>query len=293
MFKQCAIYFLALMLAASPGFCQTMGNANISGFASNYGFNSSKTIALGDSAFMVEARILYNASATFYTAHFAIAQEAETVVDCNETIDKRISEFVNELTNSGIKKEDCIIDFVSQTKVYEHVIEDDFAIEKIKGFVVKKNVIITYYEKGNIDKLIKIASNHEIYDLIKVDNKTKNLDQIKNEMWQEAVKEINSKKDRYTTLTNLNTTKSSIIISEEFRMFQPAQLYSSYNAFESSSVSTSRYSKSRLERVDALKMSTSFYQPLTEANFDQMINNNSAEPHLQFTFVLKVKFFVE
>jgi uncharacterized protein YggE len=280
------------MLAASPSFCQTMGNANISGFASNYGFNSSKTVALGDSAFMVEARVLYNANATYYVAHFALAQEGETVISCNEAISKRINGFINEVTKNDIKKEDCIIDFVSQTKVYEHVIEDDIAIEKIKGFVVKKNVIITINDKDQINELINIASNYEIYDLVKVDYKTKDLEQIKNEMWQAALKQINSKKERYIALTNIKTTNSSIIISEEFRAIQPGQLYAKYSAFESTNVVNYGYSKSKIERVDAVKMSTSFYQPLDESDFDQMINNNSTEPHLQYTFTIRVKYFV-
>lgn len=280
------------MLAASPSFCQTMGNANISGFASNYGFNSSKTVALGDSAFMVEARVLYNANATYYVAHFALAQEGETVISCNEAISKRINGFINEVTKNDIKKEDCIIDFVSQTKVYEHVIEDDIAIEKIKGFVVKKNVIITINDKDQINELINIASNYEIYDLVKVDYKTKDLEQIKNEMWQAALKQINSKKERYIALTNIKTTNSSIIISEELRAIQPGQLYAKYSAFESTNVVNYGYSKSKIERVDAVKMSTSFYQPLDESDFDQMINNNSTEPHLQYTFTIRVKYFV-
>ncbi|MFY0674639.1 MAG: hypothetical protein JXQ87_14665 [Bacteroidia bacterium] len=292
MFKQIILYPLTLLLATSSSFCQTMGNANINGFASNYGFNTSKTVALGDSAFMVEARVLYNANATYYSAHFALAQEGETVISCNESINRRIDGFINEIINSGIKKENCVVDFVSQTKVYKHVVEDNLAIEQLKGFVLKKNVIITFNEKEQIDELIKIASNYEIYDLAKVDHKTKDLEQIKNEMWQAAVKQINAKKSRYLALTDLTTTKSSIIVSEEFRAIQPGQLYAKYSAFESTQVVNNSYSKSRLERVDALKMSTNFYQPLAEDYFDQMINNNSLEPHLQYTFVIKVKYFV-
>jgi uncharacterized protein YggE len=282
----------AFLILPALAICQTMGNANINGFNSNYGFTPLKTVALGDSAFMVEARVLYNANATYYVAHFALAQEGETVISCNEAISKRINGFINEVTNNDIKKEDCIIDFISQTKVYEHVIEDDIAIEKIKGFVVKKNVIITFNDKDQINELINIASNYEIYDLVKVDYKTKDLEQIKNEMWQAAIKQINSKKERYVALTNIKTTNSSIIISEEFRAIQPGQLYAKYSAFESTNVVNYGYSKSKIERVDAVKMSTSFYQPLDESDFDQMINNNSAEPHLQYTFTIRVKYFV-
>lgn len=290
--KICLVLATALFLSQSLQ-AQIMGNANLNHYSNAIGKAATTTVALSDSTFMVEARILYNANENGYIAHFGVAHEAATVLACNEAIDKRIAQFTKALEALGITSANYYVDFVSQTKVYDYEIVSSIAHEKESGFEIKKNVIVRYTDKKLIEQLINTASKYDIYDLVKVDYLVDDLAKIKEIMFEEAVKQIKAKKSRYLALTDLKLESESQIISEEYTAYYPLEMYENYTAYGASHITASGYSYSRLEKVEARKMETHYYQPLLPADYDYTVNPLSLEPHVQFVYIIKVKYFIK
>src|SRR6187399_3365755 len=127
-------YLLTVNLTA-----QQSGNSVYGQGYQNGKYPGKETLYLSDSTFIIEANILLNVIADGYVATFGLAEEAATLKECNEKIDKRIKSFTNELTKMGVAKTDIYVDMTSQNKVYDYKINGDLAEEYLQGFELKKN----------------------------------------------------------------------------------------------------------------------------------------------------------
>ncbi len=240
----------------------------------------------------VEANVLMNVIADEFVAVFGVAQEGESVAECNQKMDTSVKQFTDELKMIGIADNARFVDFIAQNKIYGFEVTGEIAREKLVGFELKKNVSIHYKDKSLIDKLVVAASRAQIFDLIKVDYVVAQRDAIDDKLMEEASKIIKRKVSRYEKLLDIKLQPPAQIIAEKTSVYHPTEMYDSYAAFESEHVNVPA-NRDRLTTQTARKSRTFFFNGLTGDGFDVVLNPVMIEPVVQFTLYLKVKYEVK
>lgn len=248
-------------------------------------------VYLSDSTILIEARVLLNVLADEYVIVFGVSEEATTVLECNDKIDKRINKFISEIKKLGIGTKDFYVDFITQNRIYDYELSGNTAYEKLVGFELKKNISIHFKDKNLIDKLAISASKFEIFDLIKVDYIVSDISKIKTLLFEEAIKIINFKKKMYILQMNIQLLNESQIYSESCTSYYPSDSYNSYSAYETGKLRTNYYSKTTT--VQKRKMKTFYFNPIDQNGFDLVIKPVIIEPVIQFSYALEIKFEID
>src|SRR5690349_4997728 len=109
---------LALMMCQGHMLAQQGGNAV---YGQGYNQSIGKTTGTGqryltDTTFLIEGSVLMNIIADDYVVTFGVEEEASTIKECNEKIDKRINGFTTALEKLGLKQSDIYVDMTTQHK---------------------------------------------------------------------------------------------------------------------------------------------------------------------------------
>jgi uncharacterized protein YggE len=236
----------------------------------------------------LEANVLMNVKADEYLAVFGVMQEGPTIQENNKKMDVQVSEFIAALQSLGISSSDIFIDFITQNRIYDFSAGRSAAVEKFQGFELKKNIAVRYKDKSLLANMLTAASKAAIFDLIKVDYIVSNMTAMRDRLLEEAAKIIKKKEESYGRLLGIKLRPASVF-NEKYNAFYPAEMYSSYVAFESGNVD-SRYRD--VQVVEKRKASTFYFNPLHASEFDATINPLGVEPVVQLTLYLKVKYIL-
>ncbi len=286
------LYVLLLCILWLSADGQQSGNSVYGQGYSKGKVSGKETLYLSDSTFIIEASVVKNVIADGYVATFGLTEEATTLKECNEKIDKRIKDFTSQLTRMGVTKTDIYIDMTSRNKVYDYKMTGELAEEYLQGFELKKNVIVKFNHISDLDQMVIMASALEIYDLVKVDYIVTDLNAIHTQLFNAAIEIINQKKDLYGTATNAHLSPTSEIYGDQFYSFYPDQLYASYQAYESGNVSGSGYNTTYATK-EVRKSATYYYDKINYSGFDKVINPYVTEPAVEFVLTLQVKYEIE
>lgn len=294
--KHLFILFSFVLLFVNTIFAQVQGNV---GYQRN---NKSKTensyfqgINQGDTAMVIEAAVLSNELATSFVLVFGVSQEGKTVSEATTLINKRLAGLVAELKSLKISENDFYIDLITQNRVYDYELSanNTVAKEKLAGFEIKKNITIHFTDRNMIDKITVAASNFEIFDLIKVDYVKTNTEEIRAKLLDETIKIIENKKSQYLKINNIKLQKSSYIISEQFEIQQPSNMYETYNAYATNNVDDYDSYSTRLKRLSLRKMTTSYFSPTDYSSFDKVLQPIIIEPVIQYSLRIVVRFLIQ
>jgi uncharacterized protein YggE len=234
----------------------------------------------------IEANVLMNVKADEYLAVFGLAQEAPTIVEGNRKLDAQIGEFRASLKTLGVEDGDLFVDFVTQNRVYDFGVTGNTARERLSGFEVKKNVAVRYRDRSLLEGMLASAAKASIFDLVKVDYVVRDVAGARERLLEEASKIVRKKEESYARLLGVRLRPQSVS-SERYNAFFPSEQYSSYVAYEAGSVDTGGGSTRVLEKR---KTSTSYFSPLHTGEFDTVVNPLGAEPAVQLTLFLKVRY---
>ena len=232
----------------------------------------------------IDAKILTSVDTKEYVAVFGLAQEADTLQAANKKLQDQVATFRSGLVALGVRPEDTYVDFITQNRVYDYVVKGGTAREKISGFQIKENFAIRFKEHSLLDQIVPLAAQGGIFDLIKVDYVTNDLNTVRAQMSAEAQKILKQKEDAYAKL-GIKLTPVSVA-AENFDTFQPFEAYNSYKAFETGNVDDN------YRVVERRKNSTFYFEPLAPGKFDLVLTPMGLEPHVQCTLFLRVKYFV-
>ena len=232
----------------------------------------------------IDAKILTSVDTKEYVAVFGLAQEADTLQAANKKLQDQVATFRSGLVALGVRPEDTYVDFITQNRVYDYVVKGSTAREKISGFQIKENFAIRFKEHSLLDQIVPLAAQGGIFDLIKVDYVTSDLNVVRAQMTAEAQKILKQKEDAYAKL-GIKLTPVSVA-AENFDTFQPFEAYNSYKAFETGNVDDN------YRVVERRKNSTFYFEPLAPGKFDLVLTPMGLEPHVQCTLFLRVKYFV-
>lgn len=240
--------------------------------------------------FTIEANILCFTKADRYVVVFGLVEESETVASCFKKIQQRVAKFTTALQQLGIPATAIDVDPITQTRVYEYELSDNksFAKERLKGFEIKRNIAISYTNKDLLEKISLEASKQKIYDLIKVEYIVNQPEKVYKQLYEEALKVIETKKELYKTLTNKKYITNPRILAIAKDQIPPALSYQKYTAHETNSVTDGDYYN--LRKINARRVSTYYYESLPKTNFDTILNEDYLAPSVQFTLQLQLQF---
>jgi uncharacterized protein YggE len=239
--KQYLTIILFAILSANS-YAQVAGNqvyqSNNNRNQSPASVNKSSIVSTA-STLTIEANVLLNKEADYYLMTVGVKDEAKTVIECNQSLNRRINSFLAGLKGIGIKEEDVYADFISQTKVYDHSIEGNVITEFFDGFEIRKNLIIRFTNLTAVDEIVELASKQEIYDIVKVEYFNDDLEKIYDELFDEAMQVIESRKSKFSAHSSFSITDRYRIVQDDFGVHNPQSMYKQYDeAFESSVVNT-------------------------------------------------------
>lgn len=232
----------------------------------------------------IDVKVLTTVEAKEYTAVFGLAQEAATIPEANRKLEKQINDFRSGLNSLGISAADTYVDFITQNRVYDYTVKGNTAREKVSGFQIKENFIVRYRDRKLLEKIVALAAQNEIFDLVKVDYVVGDLSSIKAQMMNEAVRIIKNKESDFGKV-GIKLTPVTVS-AEQFDVFQPFEAYNSYKAFETGEVDNV------YRTVEKRKNSTFYFEPLPEGTFDAVLKSIGTTPEVQCTYYLRLKYFV-
>ncbi|MDR4891165.1 MULTISPECIES: SIMPL domain-containing protein [unclassified Chryseobacterium] len=295
--KQTSVFFLIMASLLSLSKAQVGGNQiyrdknnnDYSALKNLPDFNNANSYFTNDSTLVVNVKVLMNKTADRYKLTLGLNEEAATPKIAIENINRRINGFIKRISSMGIRNDDIFVDFISQTKIYDYDINKDTQVttQKMDGFETKKNIIITVNKHSMIEKLISEASDFQIYDVIKVDYISNDIDKIQEDLLKEAYAVFDKKKDNYFKLFKKEIIGSPTATSG-FTYTFPKNQYQNYAAFESASV-TYGYD-SRYVKKEERKSKTFYYDGTDYTGFDKVINNSDPEVGIQYIMNLSVKY---
>ena len=283
--KKTAITILAMVICQTI-FGQISGNINYQNQA-KFPDNNINVNLPSNSDILISVKGLANVKADTYVAIFSVTQVGKTADEVNELIDKRINQALTELK---IKKDvETYIDMISFVPVYEFEVEKKIFSKKSynevpKGFELKKNIHVKYSDPNLFNEFIAILSKNEIYDLVRVDYFSSNIENIKKELMNKAKIIVQEKMKNFETLAGETFTNADKKIADAYRMVLPVEMYKSYEAFNSTSLNLKK--TANVNQVE--KTTTLYYQPIIDKEFDFVINPTILEPVIQVMYEIKL-----
>ena len=253
--------------------------------------NNSK-VSINDNVLSVSVKILLNKKADGFVMTLGLNEEDETVAGCSKKITARITGFIEKMKSLGVKKENVYIDFISQTKIYDFEVNGMNSEQIEKGFEIKKNIIVSTSNVNSLEKIIALASDFEIHDVIKVEYYNNETDAIHNSLFDEAIVLAEAKKIRYMKAFGKRIIGTPTA-TEEFATVFPKTQYNTYQAFETAEIQTNYNNRSPYLKKIGRKNKTFYYDGISSAGFDKVINPNQTEVGIQYVMTITMHYKID
>ena len=278
---------LFMSLLAASLFAQVSGNINYQTQV-RYPDNNISAGLTGNSDIIISVKGMANVKADSYVAIFHVTQTGKTTEEVNKLIDERITGALSKIkTKPGVE---TYVDMISFVPVYEFVQEEKIFSKKTyneipAGFEVKKNIHIRYTDPNDLNDVIADLSNAEIYDLVRVDYFSDNIEAVKKELLTKSTAILKEKIKTYEGILAIKTDSIERQFADAYKVVLPVEMYKSYQSYSSSSLKL----KKQAEVNQAEKSTTLYYQPIIDKEFDFVLNPSILEPVIQVMYEIKLK----
>lgn len=280
-------FILACSLAAQQLSAQIAGNINNEPYAVAYPENMINISYPSSSGTYISIKGMANIKPDALVAIYAVQQTGKTVQETNELMDNRVKE-----VEAGLKKFSDVkvyTDMITMVPLYELQAEKKLFSKKTynevpAGFELKKNIHIQFKRGDQINEIMKVLSEFEIYDLVRVDYTINNIDSIKKEMITKARGLMLERIKNYEALIGDAFSNKEKNVSDGFKIYLPTEMYRKYTLYQNTSLSKNL----NPDRINATyKASTNFYMPVANKDFDFVINPTLLEPAVQVLYEIK------
>ncbi len=291
-----AILLLSIILLSLPSSMYSQNSGNI-----NYGKSfQTQTIEVPEATIRsytdieLSVRALMNVKADSYVAIFSLIQLGESMTDVDTLMNERIQKIEKNLMKLKISGENFHTDMISLVPMYDFEMEKRIFskrtyIEQPKGFELRKNLHIRYKNPKKLSDIISICAQNQVYDLVKVDYVVKDMEAVMDTLQQKALAWIKKKEKMHRDL-GLDLTSKERIVAESDNVFYPIERYNNYTAFSRNSLDKV---KKNAVVTSVKKSETQYYQPIGYKGYDIVIHPEIVEPVVQYTYNLKVKYFLK
>jgi len=278
--------FSLVCLFSITGFAQVSGNINYQQSV-HLQENNINALFSNNSGFLFSIKGLANIKADEYVAIFSVSQGGKTAREVNEIINKRISVSIDSLIK--MSEIDVYVDMITFVPVYEFELEKKVFSKKTyneipSGFQLKKNLHIKFKNPNQLNQIITILAENEIYDLVRVDYFSAEIEKLKKQMNEKAVSLALEKMAMFEKLTGSSLTNTEKRATDLYKVFLPVEMYQTYEAYSSSEIMQKKQSSFK----QANKETTPYYQPIQDKEFDFVINPIILEPVIQVLYELKI-----
>ncbi|MEM9983309.1 MAG: SIMPL domain-containing protein [Bacteroidota bacterium] len=241
-----------------------------------------------DTYLSVSVKGLANLKADTYVAIFSVSQVGKSAEEATHLIDERINEALTPIqTKTGVE---TYIDMISFVPMYDYEVEKKVFSKKTynevpKGFELKKNIHIQYTDPELLKTIIATLASSEIYDLVRVDYFSNDLEATKKTLMNKAKTVLQEKLKNHETLLSirLDTLRKQLV--DGYKVVFPVEMYRSYNAYNSASLNLNR--AANVNTTD--KATTFYYQPVVDKEFDFVINPTILSPVIQVLYEVKLR----
>jgi hypothetical protein len=232
---------------------------------------------------LITVKGLANVRADSYVAIFSLTQAGENIEELNLLAENRIAAVRKQF--EGKPDMEFYTDMISFVPVYEYEVEKKLFSKKTyneipKGFELKLNLHIKYKDPNVLSKIVTACASSEVYDLVRVDYFSIQLEQLKKDLAAKAKILLKEKLKYHQELLGVDFTTRQKQMADAYRVVYPLEMYKSYQAYSSSSLNLKK--SATTTQID--KSTTQYYQPVLNKEFDFVINPEIVEPVIQVLY---------
>ena len=235
---------------------------------------------------------LSNQQADAYVAIFTVFQTGKTASGVNESMNERLDGVKAELKKLGIADKDVYIDMVNFLPTYafneqKKIFSKKTLTEVPTGFQLQKNLHVRYRNAELLDRVITVAAEQEIYDIVKVDYAIDEPQKIYADLRAKTFAYIEEVKKTYAA-NGIALDTAQLHAAESAWVVYPGDRYEAYSAHAGQKLSKQDMDDSVISKID--KPTLRFYNAIPANDYDLVINPDLLEPAAQFSYSLKVRF---
>ncbi len=163
--------FLIILGSGSLALAQVKGNAIYQQRSYSNRIEIPQAVFNQENVLFVDIKAMLNVEATSYVVIFSLSQPGESIEETDQSMNARVEKIRTEVQK--LPGTEVYVDMISLLPVYE--LEENKKIfspntyqEVPKGFEMKKNLHIRYERAGDLDQIVTICAQNEVYDIIKV-----------------------------------------------------------------------------------------------------------------------------
>jgi hypothetical protein len=232
---------------------------------------------------LITVKGIANIKADSYVAIFNLTQAGENIEELSLLAENRISAIRKKF--EGKTDMEFYTDMISFVPVYEYEVEKKLFSKKTyneipKGFELKVNLHIKYKDPNVLSQIVTACAASEIYDLVRVDYFSTQLEQVKKDLAAKAKILLKEKLKFHQELLGIDFTTYKKQMADAYKVVYPLEMYKSYQAYSSSSLSLKK--SATTTQID--KSTTQYYQPVLNKEFDFVINPEIVEPVIQVMY---------
>lgn len=281
------LFFSVALVSTMLGFGQASGNLNYQNRNQSNRENNNFSLDFPTNYEMVvSAKGLANIKADAFVAIFSILQTGKTAEEATSLMSQRLSPVLSALK---AKNMEAFVDMISFVPMYEYETEKKVFSKRTYnevpvGFELKQNLHIKINEASRLNELITLLANSEIYDLVRMDYYSSQLETIKKELKDKVKSAFAEKQKVYETTLGESFASTEKKIIDGFFHISPTEQYRGYEAYSSASLQGKRSGNV----VQANKSVTQYYQPIANRDFDVVLNPIIVEPMIQVVYEMKM-----
>ena len=273
---------------------QELGNANsnysnnqIQQAVSNKNFEPRMQYNNGN-VVTIKVRGIYNENNVRRVAYFGLTQLGKDIDEVNELMDARIKNVEQAIKELGTSVE-FFVDMISFVPIYEYETEKKLFNKRTynevpKGFELKKNIHIAFSDGNLMNKIMAICGENEIYDLIKVDYLSMNVEAVHDTLRKQANLVYTRMVKNHEFILGMDFSEKRKQFNEGFNVAYPKDRYNSYTAYSSPQLNVKR--KSVVTKTK--KSPTMYYEPIHFLQEKFIINPEIMKPSLQVIYEMQV-----
>jgi hypothetical protein len=236
----------------------------------------------------IKVRGIYNEHNVRRIAYFGLTQMGKNIDEVNELMDARIKNVAQEIKKLGSSVE-FYVDMISFVPIYEFETEKKLFNKRTynevpKGFELKKNIHIAFSDGNMMNKIMAICGTNEIYDLIKVDYISKNIEAVHDTLRKQANLVYTKMVKNHEFILGMDFSKKRKQFNEGFNVAYPKDRYNSYTAYSSAQLNAKR--KSVVTKAE--KSLTMYYEPIHFLQEKFILNPEILQPSLQVIYEMQV-----
>ena len=286
----------AACLFAGQSFGQASGNVNYRSEASG-NMNYQSWVRLSETNIniappagndlTITVKGMANVKADAFVAIFGVSQTGKTAEETNALMDTRINQLLEQFKDKpGIT---TYVDMVSFVPMYEYELEKKVFSKQTynevpAGFELKKNIHVKFTNANDLNQIVMLMSKSEVYDLVRVDYFSEQLETVKKELIAKAKTAVLEKLKTYQSLLGNKLDSTERRLNDGFRVLLPVEMYKTCQAFNSSSINVKK--SAGVNQAD--KGTTQYYQPVLDKEFDFVINPIVMEPVIQVLYEIQL-----